>query len=600
LRPRADHSFGSPQAVVQQVTARGDVTLATITPGGKYLALVTSDTSIVRISEIDAGTQSIIDIGYRDGAPRPWGIRQISWSPDGTVLYFLPEAFQYVQAISKLGPWRSVIQNPLLASSARNVTAVSFIPMSGFAISRPDSSITTWRPPESPTDRRHALILRARDAGATRVDTIDVRLDMRWAMIAYSPSGRWLAACGGSRDDNAWRVALISADGKTQRLVDSASVTRPTCGVFWSWRGDSLYVWPNATGTSLTSYGVDQVSGTVRGSAVPFRLRPAPAGERTSFTLSADGKRLAWVEHKLQRSVATAELGTSIDVPSRDASAGMRDPAWPEISPAGDLYGYIARSDSGSAVYTRNFQGAEPRRVSRDYREGLSGVRWTEDGTRIATLAHRDSQHVFLILDVTGAELMTVRPRRAVYDTSQFRPSWDWAARGTGIMYTTLNQAKQRPEVWLIDLASGQERLLLGVDDGASSQRLSLPVWSPNGRSILYDSLGVLLIKDVATGVKRPTAPGRGAVNYCSSPPTPPCERGTLVPLRWRADGAFFSERIDRDRSTTIWRSSMTQPPTLYAHVGRECQLVSLDRDARRVVCQIHRDESDAFVVTRP
>jgi hypothetical protein len=72
------------------------------------------------------------------------------------------------------------------------------------------------------------------------------------------------------------------------------------------------------------------------------------------------------------------------------------------------------------------------------------------------------------------------------------------------------------------------------------------------------------------------------------------------VPLRWRADGAFFSERIDRDRSTTIWRSSMTQPPTLYAHVGRECQLVSLDRDARRVVCQIHRDESDAFVVTRP
>src|SRR6185369_15241388 len=107
------------------------------------------------------------------------------------------------------------------------------------------------------------------------------------------------------------------------------------------------------------------------------------------------------------------------------------------------------------------------RRVSRDYREGLSGVRWTADGTRIATLAHRDSQHVFLILDVTGAELMTVRPRRAVYDTSQFRPSWDWAARGTGIMYTTLNQAKQRPEVWLIDLASGQERLLLGVDDGA-------------------------------------------------------------------------------------------------------------------------------------
>jgi hypothetical protein len=195
---------------------------------------------------------------------------------------------------------------------------------------------------------------------------------------------------------------------------------------------------------------------------------------------------------------------------------------------------------------------------------------------------------------------MTVRPRRVVYDTSLFQRSFDWAARGTGIMYNTLNPAKQRPEVWLIDLASGQERLLLAAEDGSSSQQLSLPAWSPDGKSILYDSLGTLIIKDATTGAKRPTAPGRGAVTYCGVPPTLGCEGNTIIPVRWRADGTFFSERLNRDGSTTIWRSSVSQAPALYAHVGKECRLISMDRDARKVVCQVSREESDAFVVTRP
>jgi serine/threonine protein kinase len=600
LRPRTDHSFAGPHVVVRQATTRGDVVLAAITPGGKYLAFVTSDTSIVRVGEIDAGTQNVMDIGSRDGPPRPWIIRQIAWTPGGTVLYFLPEPFNVVQALPKLGPWRTAIANPLLVGPAHFVKGGSTLPISGFAISPLDSSLATWRPPASPTDRRHAFILRAPGLQGALADTIDVRLDMRWAMIGFSPDGRWLAACGGARDDDAWRVALIATDGTTQRLLDSADVARTTCGVIWSRRGDSLYVWPDPSGTSMTSYPIDGATGAALGPPVPFRLPPLASGERTAFSLSGDGKRVAYVEKTLRRSVAAAELGAGIDVPSRDASAGVRDPAWPETSPNGDRFAYVVRSDSGSAIYWRDLRGGEPRRVSRDYREGLSGVRWTDDATRLATLTRRDSHAVFLILDATGTELMTVRPRRAVYDTSQFRPSWDWAARSTGIMYTTLNPATQRPEVWLIDLASGQERLLLSAEDGASSQRLSLPAWSPDGRSFLYDTLGVLLIRDAATGAKHATAPGPGDVNYCSRPPKPPCERGTLVPLRWRADGAFFSERLDRDGATTIWRSSVTQAPVLYAHVGKECKLVSMDREARNVVCQVYREESDAFVVTRP
>jgi Tol biopolymer transport system component len=265
----------------------------------------------------------------------------------------------------------------------------------------------------------------------------------------------------------------------------------------------------------------------------------------------------------------------------READVAARDPRRPEISSGGDRFAYVITSDSGSAIYTQDLRGGEPRRLSREYREGLSGVRWSDDAMRIATLTRRDSQTVILILDAAGTEVMTVRPKHAVYDTSLFRPSYDWAARNTGIMYNTVNLAKRRPEVWLIDLASGQERRLLATEDGSSSTYLSLPVWSPDGKSILYDSYGNLIVKDVATGTKRAVM-GKG------------------VPLRWRADGTFFSERLNRDGTTSIWRSSVSQSPTLYAHLGSECKLISMDRAARRAVCHIDRDESDVFVVTRP
>jgi hypothetical protein len=67
-----------------------------------------------------------------------------------------------------------------------------------------------------------------------------------------------------------------------------------------------------------------------------------------------------------------------------------------------------------------------------------------------------------------------------------------------------------------------------------------------------------------------------------------------------RADRTLCSERLDRDRRTTVWRSSATQSPPLYAHFGKECKLPSLDRDAHHGVCQVSSAESDVFVVRRP
>jgi WD40 repeat protein len=578
VRPVTDHSFAGPQAVVKQVTKRGDVRLAAISPGGEYVVFVTSDTAL-RVGEVGGGSQGLISTGMRLGPKRPWSIRQVSWSPDGTVLFYSPEPPHTVTAIPKVGPWRMVIANPLLAGPVHGVWDGSQW-ATGFAISPVDSSLALWLVPRSRTDDR-AVIVHLPGGRGGRIDTVDVRNDMQWAMISVSPNGRWLAACGGSRVHATWRVALFATNGTTQILLDSsAAIAPPLCGVIWSARGDSLHVWPKMPGTGMVSYGIDDASGKALGPPAPFRLRQA-SGDRTAFTLSADGKRLAYVEHRTRRYVAVADLGAGIEVPSRDADIGASDPSRPEISPAGDRFAYVIAGDSGSAIYARDLRGGEPRRLSRDYREGLSGVRWSDDATRIATLTRKDSQTVILILDAAGAELMTVRPRHAVYDTNLFRPSYDWAARSTGIMYNTVNLTKRRPEVWLIDLARGQERLLLAAEDGSSSQGLSLPVWSPDGKSILYDSLGILIVKDAATGTKHAVM-------------------GTGVPLRWRTDGSFFSERVNADGTTSIWRSSASQPRMLYAHLGKECKLVSMDREAQRAVCQVYRDESDVFVVTRP
>ena len=480
-----------------------------------------------------------------------------------------------------------VIANPLLAGPAHDVWNGWQAP--GFAISPVDSSLALWLMPDTYRDdigrlivRQSPAILRLPGRASGHIDTIVVRLDMLWATISFSPNGRWLAACGGSESHpQSWRLALIAVDGTTQTMLDSGAGVPGFCGVMWGMRGDSLHVWPKTPGTGMVSYRIDDATGKALGPPVPFRLPPALAGERTAFTMSADGRRLAYIQHTARRSVAVAELGAGVEVPSQDANVGARDPSRPEISPAGDRFAYVIAEDSGSAIYTQDLRGGEPRRLSRRYREGVSGVRWSDDGTRIATLTRRDSQPVILILDATGAELTTVRLTHAIYDTTVYRPAFDWAARSTGIMYLAIDSSKTNLDTWLVDLASGQERRLLSVRDGANSQYESLPVWSPDGKSFLTDANSHVNLRDAATGAKRDL-------------------NATGVPLVWRADGTFFSERINPDGTTSIWRSSLSRPPTLYAHLGRECQLISMDRQARRAVCQVNRDESDVFVVTRP
>jgi hypothetical protein len=73
-------------------------------------------------------------------------------------------------------------------------------------------------------------------------------------------------------------------------------------------------------------------------------------------------------------------------------------------------------------------------------------------------------------------------------------------------------------------------------------------------------------------------------------------DRAAALESRWHV----LQRTRQRHRSTTIWRSSQRQSPTLYAHLGKECKLVSMDRDAHSAVCQVSRDESDVFVGTRP
>jgi hypothetical protein len=604
FRPAVDHTFASPQAVVQQVTKRGDVRLAAITPGGKYIAFSTPDSGL-HVGEIGAATEGVISTAHGLSV-RPWPFRQISWSPDGTVLY-VSHGAGAVTAIQKLGPWRMVIANPLLAGPVRDVWLDIRSP-TGFAISPVDSTLAVWVPEsfigtrDGVTHYRAAIILERDGGHYGRRDTIDVRVDVSSGSIGFSPNRRWLAACGEpQKPGGGWRVALIATNGTTQTLIDSGGAARGPCGVLWSAHGDSLHVWPNASGTGMMSYRIDDASGKALGPPAPLRL-PQPEEQRTAFTLSADGKRLAYVQHRPRRYVAIAELGAGIDVPSRDAELGARDPSQPEISPAGDRFAYIVAEDSGSAIYTRDLRGGEPRRVSRDYREGLFGVRWSDDAKRLATLTRRDSQPVILILDEAGTELMTLRLRHPVYapNDTVVSTSYDWAARSTGIMYRSVNLATEENGVWLTDLATGQERRLLGgPEDGWSLKFLPLPVWSPDGKSILYDSTGVLTIKDAATGRKQRAPASGGRASPCRLAPGMQC-MGT-VPRLWRADGWFFSEGVDPDRTTlTIWRSSMSQPPRLYARLGKDCKLISMDRDAHSAVCQVYRDESDVFVVTRP
>jgi dipeptidyl aminopeptidase/acylaminoacyl peptidase len=199
--------------------------------------------------------------------------------------------------------------------------------------------------------------------------------------------------------------------------------------------------------------------------------------------LSPDGRRVACtVESGGTRQVAIVDIRTGLVRPLTASAHAVSDPQW---SSDGAWIAYVREK----AIWIVGVDGSRPRVVT-DHPAGSHSPRWSPDGRRIAFLSRRRGWTQAWLVDAPlprrGRPPAAAKPpsARALTPVGIDVEDLTWSPDGTRIAYV----AQRDPDlltiqVVVLDVASGEERVVAGEDSWETSPR-----WLPDGSGLLVAS----------------------------------------------------------------------------------------------------------------
>ena len=154
---------------------------------------------------------------------------------------------------------------------------------------------------------------------------------------------------------------------------------------------------------------------------------------------------------------------------------------FPSLSPDGKWVVYGADSEGHRDIVLQSTTGQTPINLTPDSTDDDDQPAFSPDGERIAFRSSRDGGGIF-VMGRTGEAVRRLTRRG-------FRPAW--GPGGRELAFTTEN-ADLDPQntlglssLWVVDVASGEERQLGNID-------AVLPSWSPHGHRIAYTTRGAI------------------------------------------------------------------------------------------------------------
>ena len=154
---------------------------------------------------------------------------------------------------------------------------------------------------------------------------------------------------------------------------------------------------------------------------------------------------------------------------------------FPSLSPDGKWVVYGGDAEGNRDIFLQSTTGQTPINLTAESADDDDQPAFSPDGERIAFRSSRDGGGIF-VMGRTGEAVRRLTRRG-------FKPTW--APEGREIAFTTEN-ADLDPQntlglssLWVVDVASGQERQLANVD-------AVLPGWSPLGQRIAYTTRGAI------------------------------------------------------------------------------------------------------------
>ncbi len=260
-----------------------------------------------------------------------------------------------------------------------------------------------------------------------------------------------------------WRLPVDPATGRpTGPPQEVVATTREDSRGAWSPDGASIAFNSDRSG-DMNLWLVSTRDGTsrqlTRGPGGDFQPSWSPDGKRVAFFSSRSGNADIWIAD-----VSTGALRQVTSTPSIDIN--------PAFSPDGRWLAFQSDRSGRLEVWVMSDDGAGPRQLTR---VGVTGhfLRWTKDGRAVVFRCPGGGKPESMTVPLDGGEPRAL-PEVAGGSHMSFSP--DAASILDVVGHKTL---------WVSPLAGGRPAQVFAFDE--PEVRIDYPVWSPDGRSVLFD-----------------------------------------------------------------------------------------------------------------
>jgi Tol biopolymer transport system component/tRNA A-37 threonylcarbamoyl transferase component Bud32 len=556
LRAGPDDSLRTPP-VHRQLTFRGDVYTAEISPDGAYIAYLAgqpADTMKLILEDLVGGGAplTLTSVGILGAGAG------ISWWPDGSRLMF-PGRYQ---------GFPGFVSFPRLGGAPHPIP--SYGPYS--KVSPDGTRIAFWG-----ETFKHVRLMDL----ATR-DTSTVPLTGSFDFVHavdWFPSGAALAVA--TRAGGVSTLWSVQTPGTRQnQLLDEP---RDVLHIRTSHRGDAIYYLVGGWRTlelasELRKLRVKRDGAGAEGPAevVLTGLQiAAPLGySYPAFSISTDGRRLVYARVSIPSNLwLVSPLGIASAPPAMtQLTHGTAVRIYPRISPDGQWVAYVEVGLRGADVWKMPLKGGEPRQVT--FQGNVTGPpAWSPRGTVIAYAARSGNEPaVWLIGAEGGTPRILTQTRLSEYGQLAWAPA-------SHIVY-------QRPgnrTLFVLDPRTASERPLLRNDAPSFTFE---PVSSPDASEVAFqwnrgDSAGLWLASLEDGGAQRVVG-GGGA------------------PLAWTMDGLFYVLRSGEVRLLDVRERRERLVGTLPFRRAEvpvsSCTLTAVTRPWA-MICARQERSSDAWMI---
>ena len=538
----------------QQITFRGDLNHATLSPDGGFFAYVIRDADGIdhlMVSEMGGGDP--IELHSHSF------LCCVQWSPDGSRVLFR-------EGTRTAG--RTLLLPRLGGGTPRELNSEIITAWS------PDgSSLVSWWP------QAEELWFTSVATGDTS-GTIDLDMSHVWVNGGnWSPNGDMLAVITSDEGTNVIWVISIETSEPAPLVEDTVQLGSPV----WAPNGSAIY-YLRGDDQRLLELRKVRVSDDGQRRGEPTRVLSAlPVGWRhqsiPSLSISNDGTRMLYVRHTSYSNLWLAEVsvaGVERSAQQRQLTTGTAVRANPRFSPNGREVLYLEGAAGRWNLHVVSIGSGTTRQVTFQDGEVWAPV-WAPDGTQIAFGAGvRDSANVWIVGRDGGA------PR--AFAQTEFvggnRMAW---APGPNIIYQLTDDQNYR----VLDPSTGDEELLItGLLNGWQYN----PRPSPDG-------------SQVAIHWNRTDSLPDGIWLVSTSDGSPSLFAAGYHPVNWNARGDALYAMADDPTS------SASSEIFLVPLSGRGAELyvslpfsafsrhVDITPDGLNVVAQVEESQADAWIV---